>query len=184
MLNALNTLAQPAVMQRLTLLINHVLASEPVAAQRLQGHTGRRILLHFEGWPSLLPPLPVVAFRITPAALLEWCGAEAPVDADLRVEVDASNPALAFVQALGGKRPRIEVAGDAAFAADVNWLFDNLRWDVQDDLSRIVGAAPAHELARLAKALAAGMRAAAGTLGGWARRARREPAGGSEQPPR
>ena len=183
MLNALNALAQPAVMQRLTLLINHVLASEPVAAQRLRGHTSRCILLQFEGWPSLLPPLPLMAFRITPAALLEWCGAEAPADADLRVTVDASNPALAFVQALGGKRPRVDVAGDAAFAADVNWLFDNLRWDVQDDLSRIVGAAPARELARLAAALAAGMRAAAGTLSGLARRARREPADASEPPP-
>jgi ubiquinone biosynthesis accessory factor UbiJ len=184
MLNALNALAQPAVMQRLTLLVNHVLASEPVAAQRLRAHTGRIIQLQFEGWPSLLPPLPMTAFRITPAALVEWCGAEAPADPDLRVTADASNPALAFVRALGGTRPSVEVAGDAAFAADINWLFDNLRWDVQDDLSRVVGAGPARELARLASALAAGMRAAADTLGGLARRARREPADVSGQPPR
>ena len=183
MLNALNSLAQPAVMQRLTLVINHVLASEPMAAQRLRAHTGRCILLQFQGWPALLPPLPVMAFRVTPAALMEWCGEEAPTDADLRVEVDASNPALAFVQALGGKRPRIDVAGDAAFAADVNWLFDNLRWDVQDDLARIVGPVPARELARLAAALAAGMRTAAGALSGLAQRARRDPAEASGQPP-
>jgi ubiquinone biosynthesis protein UbiJ len=183
MFSALHSLAQPAVMQRATLLINHVLASEPVATQHLRAHTGRSILLQFEGWPGLLPPLPVMAFRVTPAALLEWCGPEAPPDADLRVSIDASNPALAFVQALGGKRPRVDVAGDAALATDVNWLFANLRWDVQDDLARVVGAAPARELARLAAALAAGMRTAAGTLGGLARRARREPADVSEQPP-
>jgi ubiquinone biosynthesis protein UbiJ len=184
MLNALNSLAQPAVMQRLTLLINHVLGSEPVAAQHLRAYTGRCILLQFEGWPSLLPPLPVMAFRITPAALVEWCGDEVPDDPGLRVSADASNPALAIVQALGGKRPRVEVAGDAAFAADVNWLFDNLRWDVQDDLARVVGAAPAREMARLASALAAGMRTAAGTVGAFARRAQRDPADASGQPRR
>jgi ubiquinone biosynthesis accessory factor UbiJ len=172
MFDALNSLAQPALMQRATLLVNHVLASEPVAAQRLRAHTGRCILLQFDGWPSLLPPLPVMAFRITPAALVEWCGTELPPDHELRVAIDASNPALAFVQALGGKRPRIEVAGDAAFATDVNWLFDNLRWDVQDDLARLVGPGPAHELARLASMLADAVRAAAGALGGVARRAR------------
>jgi ubiquinone biosynthesis protein UbiJ len=177
MFAALHSLAQPAVMQRATLLINHVLASEPVATQRLRAHTGRSILLQFEGWPSLLPPMPVMAFRITPAALLEWCGPDAPPDADLRVSIDASNPALAIVQALGGQRPRVEVAGDATFATDINWLFANLRWDVQDDLARLVGDMPARELVRLGALVADGLRAASGTLAGVARRARRGPEG-------
>jgi len=39
-----------------------------------------------QGWPALLPPPPALAFRVTPAGLLEWCGGEqAPADADLRV---------------------------------------------------------------------------------------------------
>jgi ubiquinone biosynthesis accessory factor UbiJ len=172
MFAALHSLAQPAVMQRATLLINHVLASEPVALQHLRAHTGRSILLQFEGWPSLLPPLPVMAFRVTPAALLEWGGPDAPPDADLRVTIDASNPALGLVQALSGKRPRVEVAGDAALAADVNWLFANLRWDVQDDLARLAGDMPARELARLGALVAEGLRAATGALGGLAQRAR------------
>ena len=173
MLNALLSLAQPAVMQRLTLLINHVLASEPVAATHLKPHAGRIILLQLNGWPSLLPPPPEMAFRVTAAALVEWCGDDpARAEPDLRVSVDASNPALAFVQAFGGKRPRIDVAGDAAFAGDVNWLFDNLRWDLQDDLARIVGQAPARELARFATTLADGVRAAVGGLGGLVERAR------------
>lgn len=179
MLNALQSLAGPAVMARATLLVNHVLVSEPVAAQRLQAHAGRCILLHFEGWPSLLPALPPLAFRITPAALVEWCGAEVPDEVDLRVSIDASNPALGLMQMLGGERPRVDVAGNAALATDVNWLFENLRWDVQDDLANIVGPGPAHEIARLASGVAAGLRAAAGTLAGLAERAR-----GAGQPPR
>jgi len=172
MFHTLQTLAGSAVMERVTLLVNHVLASEPVAAQRLAVHAGRCIQLHFDGWPTLLPPLPLTAFRVTPAGLVEWCGSAPPEVADLRVEIDASNPALALVQAASGERPRIDVAGDAAFAADVNWLFDNLRWDVQDDLARVVGQAPAREIVRLGTAVAAALRQAVTTVGGLASRAR------------
>ena len=166
MFHSLNTLLGQAVIERLTLLVNHVLASEPVAMQRLATHAGRHIQLHFDGWPALLPPLPATAFRVTPAGLIEWCGADAVDEPDLRVNIDASNPALAMAQALSGTRPKVDVAGDAAFATDLNWLFDNLRWDVQDDLARIVGQAPAREIARVAGGIANGMREAAKAVSG------------------
>ena len=57
-----------------------------------------------------------------------------------------------FAQALTGERPNVEIAGDAEFASDVNWLIDNLRWDVEDDLARFIGAGPAREVSRLARA--------------------------------
>jgi ubiquinone biosynthesis protein UbiJ len=159
MLDTLKALAGPAVMQRLTLLLNHVLASEAAATHRLKSHAGRRIALTLAGWPAPLPALPPLAFTVTPAGLLEWNGADAPAaPAELQVTVDASNPALALLQGLAGQRPRLEVAGDALFAADVNWLFENLRWDVQDDLARIVGDAPARELARFGGAVAVAVR--------------------------
>jgi ubiquinone biosynthesis protein UbiJ len=172
MFEALQTLAATAVMERATLLANHVLAAEPVAQQRLRDHAGRCIQLQFEHWPTLLPALPPTAFRITPAGLVEWCGNDVPAEPELRVAIDASNPALMFARSLVGERPRIEVAGDAAFATDVNWLFDNLRWDVQDDLARIVGDAPAREITRLGRAVAAAVREAAHALDGLAARAR------------
>ena len=163
MLNTLKALATPAVMQRITLLLNHVLASEPIATHRLKSHAGRRIALTLERWPSLLPPVPPLAFLVTPAGLLEWSGdvhdaAELPSAADLQVRVDAANPALVMVQGLTGQRPRIEVSGDALFAGDVNWLFENLRWDVQDDLARLVGDVPAREMARFGGFLAVALR--------------------------
>jgi len=179
MFETLNSLLGQAAIERLTLLANHVIASEPVAAQRLRAHAGRCMTLQFDGWPALLPPLPPTSFRITPAGLVEWCGAESgaeSVEPDLRVRIDASNPALAMAQALAGTRPKVDVAGDAAFASDLNWLFDNLRWDVQDDLARIVGQVPAREIARLAGGVASGMREAARAVGGLvARRASAEP---------
>ncbi|MFG5408261.1 hypothetical protein ABXN37_09225 [Piscinibacter sakaiensis] len=126
MLESLRALAAPAVLQRLTLLINHVLASETAATHRLRGHAGRRLAVRLGDWPELLPDPPPLVFAITPAGLLDWL-------ADLQVRIDARNPALALLQGLGGQRPRIEVSGDAALAADVSWLFENLRWDLEDD---------------------------------------------------
>jgi ubiquinone biosynthesis protein UbiJ len=171
MFHGLQSLATAAVMERATLLANHVLACEPVAQARLRDHAGRCMQLLFDRWPSLLPPLPPVAFRVTPAGLVEWC-AQPPAEPELRITIDASNPALLMARSLVGERPSIEVAGDAAFATDVNWLFDNLRWDVEDDLARIVGAAPAREIARLGRAVAAALRASARSLAGLAARAR------------
>ncbi|HWH84408.1 MAG TPA: hypothetical protein VNU71_19430 [Burkholderiaceae bacterium] len=175
MLHSLNSLFGTAVFERLTLLLNHVVGAEPVATERLRAHAGRSLLLQVQGWPALLPPLPPTAFRVTPAGLFEWCGSEPPALPDLQVSVEASNPALALAQALAGTRPKVEVAGDAAFAADLNWLIDNLRWDVQDDLAGIVGAAPAREITRLAGGVAAGLREAVRAVSGLL--ARDRPAG-------
>ena len=166
MFDSLNSLLGRAAVERMTLLVNHVLGSEPVAMRRLKPHAGRSIQLHFRGWPALLPPLPATTFRVTNAGLLEWCDAEASIEPDLRVEIDASNPALAMFQTLTGERPKVVVAGDAEFATDLNWLIDNLRWDVQDDLARLLGQEPAREVARIAAGVAAGLREAARAVGG------------------
>ncbi len=167
MLNTLKALAAPAVMQRLTLLLNHVLGSEAAATYRLKGHSGRRIVVHLDRWPSLLPPVPRLAFLVTPAGLLEWQDAPAmdAEPADLQVTVDASNPALMMVKGLTGERPQIDISGDAAFAGDVNWLIENLRWEIQDDLARLVGNAPARELSRFGGFIAAAFRAAVHRFG-------------------
>ena len=172
MLHSLQALASTAVIERAVLLANHVIASEPVAAQRLREHAGRSVQLELEGWHSLLPALPPLALRITPAGLVEWCGAELPGAPDLHVTVDASNPALALVRTLAGDKPRIVVAGDAQLATDVNWLFDNLRWDLEDDLGRLVGPAPARELARFGRGVATALREAVRTVGDVASRLR------------
>lgn len=177
MMHSLQALASQAVVERAILLANHVIAGEPVAAQRLGAHAGRCLLLTLDGWPALLPAAPPLGIRITPAGLLEWCGDDLPAAPDLRVSVDASNPALALLRALGGEKPRIEVAGDAQFATDVNWLFDNLRWDLEDDLARLIGDAPARELSRFGASVAAALREAVRGIGSMASRLRGAGAG-------
>ena len=99
MFNTLQSLLGQATMERVTLFLNHVLGAEPVAMQRLQKHAGRSVQLELQGWPGVLPPLPPTAFRITAAGLLEWAADGTPESPDLRVGIDASNPALAAVPA-------------------------------------------------------------------------------------
>lgn len=150
---ALYEMLAPAAVERLTLLINHVLGREPVAMERLKPYAGRVLLLQAEGWPALLPPWPTLAFRVTPAGLVEWCGQEAPAQPDLQVRLDASNPALLVLGAVSGRQPAVHVEGDARLAGDVNWLIENLRWDLADDLQRLLGPGPAQLLAQAGPAI-------------------------------
>jgi ubiquinone biosynthesis protein UbiJ len=160
MLHSLHAMLAPALAERLTLLLNHVLNSESVATERLAPHAGRTVALTLAGWPALLPPPPALAWRVTPAGLLEWCGADGAAAPDLALQVDASNPALLVARSLGGEPAPVQIEGDAQLAADVNWLIQNLRWDVAADLERIFGPLVAQQLSQLGRTLAGGMRAA------------------------
>ena len=161
MLHSLNAMLAPALMERLVLVVNHVLGAEPAAMQRLRPHARRVIELRMQGWPSLLPPPPTLAFRVTPAGMLESCGGEqGGADADLRVSVDAGNPLLLMARAMAGDKPAVAIDGDAQLAADVNWLLQNLRWDVAADMERLFGPTLAYPMHRLGSALARGLRAA------------------------
>ncbi|MGZ8259863.1 MAG: hypothetical protein ACXWUL_04855 [Caldimonas sp.] len=164
MLEALKTLAERSVMERLVLFVNHVIAAEPAAASRLRAHAARTVAIELSGWPALLPRLGPFTFRISPAGLVECLNESAALPADLRIAVDAANPALALTRVVAGERPQVVVSGDAAFASDIDWLIDNLRWDLQDDLARVFGAVPAREIARVGGWFAAAVRQGAKVL--------------------
>ena len=160
MLQTVRALVVPAALQRLTLLLNHVLSAEPIAAQRLLPHSGKRLRVELVDWPPLLPAPPEVTFEVTPAGLLEWCGEGGPTPdspAELHLSVAAANPALLMARLAAGERPEVGVQGEAQFAADVNWLAENLRWDLEADLARVIGPLPARQVASLGAALAAGL---------------------------
>lgn len=160
MLHDLHRMLAPPVMERVTLLLNHVLGSESVAMQRLLPHAGKTLQIEAAGWPSLLPPLPGLAWRITPAGLLEWCAQDAPAHAELCLRVQAANPARLAARLAGGQRPEVEIVGDAAFAAEVDWLMQNLRWDLAADLERVLPLPLAAALVRAGSGLAHAMAAA------------------------
>lgn len=168
MLHSLQALLAPALAERLTLVINHVIGGEAAATDKLRPHAGRTLSLQLEGWPGLLPAPPALAWRVTPAGLLEYGGADIAGTPDLAVRLQAGNPALLVARALAGETPAVQIDGNAQLAADVNWLLVNLRWDVAADLERTFGPVVAQQLHRLGSAAARGLRAAlkgAGALG-------------------
>ncbi len=159
MLQEWSKLFAPAVQDRICLLLNHVIGREPVAVARLQPFAGRVVVVHLRGWPSLLPAAPDLVLSISRAGLLERLDDPAP--GALRIELEASNPALLALSSLSGERPQVSVQGDAALAGEISWLMDNLRWDIEDDLAQLIGPMPAHQLARWGRAAAQAMAALA-----------------------
>jgi ubiquinone biosynthesis accessory factor UbiJ len=139
LVNKLSSLQPPAwavdeVQHRLVLLLNHVLMQEPEATARLARLKGRVVRVQWRTFSLTL--------AATPAGLLER--AEANHTADLSLLVADDSP-LSLVQTVlaGGK---------------VNWLADHVRWDIEEDLSRILGDAPAYALASVAKQIVAGLK--------------------------
>lgn len=54
----------------------------------------------------------------------------------------------------------VRVEGNAEFATELSFVFRNLRWDVEEDLSRLVGDITAHRLVRGAERFATWQRQA------------------------
>ena len=133
------------ILNRTVLFLNHVLQSEPEAMQRLARQKGQRIEL---AWQNVRLQL-----QATPAGLLERAQFEG---FDLRLTVTEDSPLDVLGALARGDKPRVRIEGDVQLAAEVNWLIDNVRWDAEEDLARLVGDAPAHTLAQLGRqALAA-----------------------------
>jgi ubiquinone biosynthesis protein UbiJ len=83
----------------------------------------------------------------------------APEDAvaDLTLEITEASPFAIAQAVMQGEKPAVRIAGDVQLAADVNWLVDHVRWDLEEDLARVLGDAPAHMLAQAGRTLAQGL---------------------------
>ena len=124
------------VQQRVVLALNHVLQQEPEAMARLARQKGQ--VAHINAAQL------AIELIATPAGLLDI--APAGSKADLTLTVTDSNPLSLLQTSLKGEKPAIQVQGDVQLAAEVNWLVDHVRWDAEEDLSRILGDTPAHGL--------------------------------------
>ena len=128
------------VQQRLVLFLNHVLMQEKEAMDRLVRQKGRIARVQWRQYS--------VALLVTPAGLFDVALADATPD--LMLEVTETSPFSLAQTALRGDKPSIRIEGDVQFAAEINWLVDNVKWDVEEDLARVIGDAPAHTLAQFA----------------------------------
>jgi len=130
--------------RRIVLLLNHVLQQEPQAMERLVRQKGRVVLMQWQHFTFKV--------QATPAGLLDLAAADAKADLTV-VLVDESPLAMAQVWMQGGK-PKVRVEGDVQLAAELNWLADHVRWDLEEDLARVVGDAPAHWMSQAARTMA------------------------------
>ena len=136
------------VQHRLVLLLNHVLQQESEAMARLARQKDRVVLAQ---WRSF-----AIRLVATPAGLLDVAAPDAPPDLTLAM-LQASPLELAQA-AVRGDKPAVRIEGDVELAAEVNWLVDHVRWDAEEDLSRVLGDAPAHALGQVVRRLVDGLR--------------------------
>ena len=134
--------------RRIVLLLNHILIQEDEALSRLVRQKGRVVLVQCRAL--------ALKFVATPAGLLDLAPAEAKPDLVLAVTEESP---LALAQAmLRGDKPAVRIEGDVQLAAELNWLVEHVRWDLEEDLSRVIGDAPAHVLGQAAKGLGQALR--------------------------
>lgn len=140
-------------------VVNHLFARAPWARERLMPYAGSTLRCR-------VAPLEV-AFRIEPDGFLSANRSE---DADLPADVTITIPLAQLPGALLGDADRLMTAvnlqGNAELADSIGFVFRNLEWDAEEDLSRVLGDIPARRLSETARALRRAHERALTSLGG------------------
>lgn len=160
MWQSVDALVSPAVRAWLVLLANHVVSREDAAMSRLRPHAGARIRIELTDVPLFLPAWPPLGLAVTPAGLFELDDAPADGPSDLTLRFAMPDPGRLLAMLSGDAKPDVRLEGDAALAASMNWLVENLRWDIEADVAELVGPAAAHLLAQAGRALVTALRQA------------------------
>lgn len=126
--------------------LNHVLRQQSWARDRLRAHAGRTVRMVVES-----PLGPVAAGgRIAEDGTLEVAAVDAPtVTLTLTPSVDALFGLLR--EGPRGLTGAVKVDGDVMVAAAVGEVAQHLRWDVEEDLSRVLGDRVAHRMGETAR---------------------------------
>lgn len=135
----------PQVETPVVAALNHVLRMEAWARERLAPFAGA--VVEIRG-----APLPVLRIAVAEGGLVAAAQADAPAALVVRLRPEAPAAALRGEEHL---MRAVEANGDARLAEAVMHLVRHLRWDFEEDLSRLVGDVAAHRMAQGARALAA-----------------------------
>jgi ubiquinone biosynthesis accessory factor UbiJ len=165
-MNSVSTSARPVTSAAICHGINHVLAGEPWASAELAKHAGKAIALEM--------PFGRFAVQINNNGLLEAArnvdGSQNPDEEVLSAVRTAlvltiSSQALSTLLTSGGPIREnafksVTIAGDADLAQLLGRLAGQLRWEYEEDLSKIIGDAPAHFAVAQGKKIASAGKAA------------------------
>ncbi len=134
--------------------LNHLLEGHRWARDKLARHVGRCA--------------EITVAPLTLRFVVEGDGRVVAAPEDATPEAVVSLPPAALLRHLAtGEADTADLAtdGDAAFALDIATVLRGLRWDAEEDLSRMVGDIAAHRLASVGKALLSWQARAALSLG-------------------
>ena len=118
-------------------LLNHLLEQNSWAADRLRAFGGEVVEL-------ALPPL-----RARLCILGNGQFDSAPADAEPQATLSLQpGAALRFLLDRQLDASQLSLEGDTELATEVGKVLQGLRWDAEEDLSRVIGDIPAHQLAQ------------------------------------
>ncbi len=135
--------------------LNHLLMQNNWASTQLRRFSGKTIAL-------ALPPLH------TRLLILDH-GEFASAAADAKMDATLSLPpstALCFMLDRQLDSAQLRIEGDSELATEVGKVLQQLRWDYEEDLSRLIGDIPAHQMVSFGQRAAAEARRQAESLAG------------------
>jgi len=135
--------------------VNHLLAPAAWARESLAEHAGK--IAVFDLFP----------LRIAVAVAADGTTHAAPGNASPAVTIRLTHATALQILAEGEDAWRkADVEGDTGFASAISKVAANLRWDVEEDLSRVFGDIAAHRMAQAGRSAAAWPKQAATSLAG------------------
>jgi ubiquinone biosynthesis protein UbiJ len=129
--------------------LNHLLGQASWARLQLRAFADRRARFDMPPWR--------LAFAVTAEGLFE---PTAEAEVDVTVSLPADTPLVAL-QGIDRAMAAAHVTGNAEFATALSFVLKNLRWDAEEDLSRLVGDVAAHRMAGVSSRLTLWQRQAA-----------------------
>jgi ubiquinone biosynthesis protein UbiJ len=115
----------------------HLLRQAPWARARLAEHAGKQVLVRL--------PLGTILLRIGSGGGID--SGDVETQPALTVTLSPAAAAKWLVDREGAWRAA-RVQGDSDLAAAISYIVANLRWDYEEDLSRVIGDIAAHRIAR------------------------------------
>jgi ubiquinone biosynthesis accessory factor UbiJ len=132
-----------ALQDRIILLVNHILQQEPQAMHRFRGKKNSVVQIK---WRDI-----ECNIVLTAAGLLNR--ADDSAKPDLTLFILENSPLNLVKMAMKNERPSIHIEGDVQLAAEINWMTEFVRWDIEEDLSRLIGDVGSHRLMQVGMAL-------------------------------
>jgi ubiquinone biosynthesis protein UbiJ len=135
-------MTRPPFPSPLPAAINHLLAHEPWAQTKLAVHAGK--VACFDAGAI------AIRLKVTPDGLVESSSADQPANVTIRVKL-SDLPVI--MQNREHAFSYVTIQGDADFANTISQLSQSLRWEAEEDLSKLVGDIAATRIVSGAKSL-------------------------------